>query len=79
MSTAISRLFPLPDLPSGSAFVDVNTETGSEFIDGSRECGTAPSRPSAWPDHLQAVALEVDNTGQRGSDARRVRVLIHQE
>src|SRR5262249_38952035 len=40
ISTAITRLLPLPNSPSGSASVDVNTETGYKFIEGSRECGT---------------------------------------
>jgi len=35
VSTAITRLFPLPNSPSGSTFVDVNTEAGYKFIDGS--------------------------------------------
>ncbi len=43
ISTAITRLFPLPNSPSGSASVDVNTETGYKFIDAVREYGTAPS------------------------------------
>src|SRR5712671_4342512 len=43
VSTAITRLFPLPNSPSGSASVDVNTETGYKFIDAVREYGTAPS------------------------------------
>lgn len=41
ISTAITRLFPLPNSPSGSASVGVNTETSYKFIDGSRECATA--------------------------------------
>jgi len=40
ISTAITRLFPLPSSPSGSASVEVNTETGYKFIDGVPECGT---------------------------------------
>jgi len=34
ISTVITRLFPLPNSPSGSTFVDVNTEAGYKFIDG---------------------------------------------
>jgi hypothetical protein len=33
ISTAITRLFPLPNSRSRSASVDVNTETGYKFID----------------------------------------------
>jgi hypothetical protein len=36
------RRFPLPNSPRAVLPVDVNTETGHEFIDRSRECGTTP-------------------------------------
>jgi hypothetical protein len=49
ISTEITRLFPLPNSPSGSASVDVNTETGYKFIGVSRECGTAPLGPPGGP------------------------------
>jgi hypothetical protein len=42
ISTTITRLFPLPISPGGSASVDVNTEIGCKFIDVIQECGTAP-------------------------------------
>jgi hypothetical protein len=45
MSTAITRLFPLPNSPSGSASVDVNTETGYKFIDLAENAARRP-RPS---------------------------------
>jgi hypothetical protein len=45
MSTAITRLFPPPNPPSGGASIEVNTETGYKFTDDSRECGTASLGP----------------------------------
>jgi hypothetical protein len=49
ISTAITRLFTLPNSPSGSNSVDVNTETGHKFIAGTKNAGprlsALPSRP----------------------------------